>query len=213
VVPAASQRMLRRVRADRELTHEQLAVRIDSTPAWIEALECARSTDLTLATVSLLAFACEVSVALFVASFALPIGEPLPWPRAHRPPGDPPGVRLAGPRAFGATLRDERYRLNWTMVALADRAGLRPAKIGQLERGQVAAPALLAVTRLARALADTPPAQIAHATQLAQSYAGEIAPRRDCATSHNPTCTSRQPRRTDHYWFWKLTVGDTREAA
>ena len=170
--------MLRRVRADRELTAEQLAARIDSVPAWIDALECGRSSDLTLAVVSLLAYACEVSVALFVASFALPLGEPLPWPREHRPLSDPPHVRLAGPRAFGATLREERYRLNWTMAALADRAGLRPVKIGRLERGQVVAPALLAVTRLGRALADTPPSQIAHMTQLAQSYAGEItAPR------------------------------------
>jgi transcriptional regulator with XRE-family HTH domain len=115
---------------------------------------------------------------LFVASFALPIGDPLPWPREHRPPGNHPQVRLAGPTAFGATLRDERYRLNWSMADLGERAHLTTAEIGKLERGEVAAPTLLTVTQLGRALAATPRRQIAHATQLAQSYAGEIpAPR------------------------------------
>lgn len=167
--------MLRRVRADRELTEEQLAARVDSTPAWIDDLECARASDLTLTTVSLLAYACEVSIALFVASFVLPIGEPLPWPRQHRPPSDPPLLPLAGSRAFGATLREERFRLNWTMTVLADRAGMRSTEIGKLERGRIAAPSLLTVTRLAHALAETPSIRVAHATQLAQSYAGEIA--------------------------------------
>lgn len=168
--------MLRRVRADRDLTAAQLAARINRDPAWIEALESARSSDLTVATASLLAYASEVSVALFVTSFVLSLGEPLPWPRERRPSTtDQAPIRLGGPQAFGATLREERYRLNWTTRALADRAGLRPARVGKLERGEVAEPTLLEVTRLARALADTPPAQIAHATQLAQSYAGEIA--------------------------------------
>jgi len=166
--------MLRRVRADRDLTYEQLAARIYCTPAWIAALEIARSRDLTLATVSLLAHACEVSVALFVASFALPAGEPLPWPREHRAPVDPPHVRLAGPVAFGATLREERLRLNWSTAALGERAGLHEGAVGRLERGHVAFPTLLVVTRLARALATTPSRQIAHAAQLAQTYAGEI---------------------------------------
>jgi len=169
--------MLRRVRADRELTYEQLAERIDSAPALIDALESARWPDPTLATVSLLGYGCEVSVSLFVASFALPIGEPLPWPREHRPPSDPPHVRLAGPHAFGATLCEERYRLNWTQAYLGERAGLKEIEVGKLERGQVPAPALLTVTRLARALADTTPRQIAHATLLARSYAGEITAR------------------------------------
>lgn len=166
--------MLRRVRGDRDLTQQQLASRIQSTVAYVSSVESARTPDPTLLTVSLLAYGCEVSVSLFVASFALPIEAPLPWPREHRPPSDPPLVRLAGPRAFGATLRAERYRLNWSQAYLGERAGLTELVVGKLERGQVAAPALLDVTRLARALADTTPRQIAHATQLARSYAGEI---------------------------------------
>jgi len=167
--------MLRRVRADRELSPEQLAARVESTTAYVSALESARVLDPTLLTVALLADGCEVSVSLFVASFALPLGDPLPWPRERRPPDDHPHVRLAGPRAFGATLRDERYRLNWSTAELAARVRVSRSRIGTLERGQVAAPTLLTVTQLAYALATTTTRRIAYATQLAQSYAGEIA--------------------------------------
>jgi transcriptional regulator with XRE-family HTH domain len=167
--------MLRRLRADRDFTQEQLATRLAWAVEYVTDLENARGPKPSLLTISLLAYGCEVSVSLFVASFALPIGEPLPWPREHRPLSDPPHVRLAGPRAFGATLREERYRLNWTQAYLAERAGLRHQETSKLERGSVVAPALLTVTRLARALADTTPRRIAHATQLARSYAGEIA--------------------------------------
>jgi transcriptional regulator with XRE-family HTH domain len=165
--------MLRRVRADRDLAREQLAARIQRTAEYVAALESARVSNPTLLTVALLAYGCEVSVSLFVASFALPIGEPLPWPREHRPVGKHPHVRVAGPRAFGATLREERFHLNWSTAELGNRAHLSANQIGRLERGEVAAPALLTVTRLGRALAATIPGQIAHATQLAQSYAGE----------------------------------------
>jgi len=207
--------MLRRVRADRRLSTEQLAARIERAPAYVSALESARVPDPTLLTAALLAQGCEVSVSLFVASFALPLGEPLPWPREHRPPGEHPPLRLAGPGALGATLRDERYRLNWSTGELAERAGLTRGEIGRLERGEVAAPALVTVTQLGRALATTTTRQVAHATQLAQSYAGEIPPR-DCGVwGQNRISTSRRASRTPEpaYWFWKLTVGETREAA
>jgi len=166
--------MLRRVRADRNLAPDVLALRMERPVSYVELLESARAPVPTLLTVSLLAYGCEVSVALFVASFALPIGEPLPWPREHRPPSEYPHVRVAGPRAFGATLREERYQLNWSTAELAARTGVDRSRIGKLERGQVPAPTLLTVTQLAHALAATTPRRIAYATQLAQSYAGEI---------------------------------------
>jgi transcriptional regulator with XRE-family HTH domain len=170
--------MLRRVRADRDLPVDLLALRIERPVSYVSALESARAPVPTLLTVALLAYGCEVSVSLFVASFALPLGDPLPWPREHRPPGEYPHVRLAGPRAFGATLREERYRLNWSTAELATRARVHRTRIGALERGQIAAPTLLTVTQLAYALGATTPRRIAYATQLAQSYAGEIrAPR------------------------------------
>ncbi|MBS1870537.1 MAG: transcriptional regulator [Actinobacteria bacterium] len=170
--------MLRRVRADRNLSADLLALRIERPVSYVCALERARAPVPTLLTVALLAYGCEVSVSLFVASFALPLGDPLPWPREHQPPGEYPHVRLAGPRAFGAALREERYRLNWSTRKLAARARVHRTRIGTLERGQVGAPTLLTVTQLAHALGATPPRRIAYATQLAQSYAGEIpAPR------------------------------------
>jgi transcriptional regulator with XRE-family HTH domain len=170
--------MLRRVRADRDLTAELLALRIERPVSYVSALESARAPVPTLLTVALLAYGCEVSVALFVASFALPVGDPLPWPREHRPPGAYPHVRVGGPRAFGATLREERYRLNWSTAELAARARVHRTQIGMLERGQITAPTLLMVTQLAHALGATTPRRIAYVTQLAQSYAGEIpAPR------------------------------------
>lgn len=166
--------MLRRVRTDRDLTQGQLAKRIRYPAAYVVALETARRRAPTLLTASLLAYACEVSVSLFVVSFALPAGEPLPWPRERRPLADPAQVRLGGPRALGASLREARFALNWSIADLSVRSGLSRSTIGSLERGVVAAPALLTVTRLGRALAHTTPRQIEHASQLAQSYAGEI---------------------------------------
>ncbi len=169
--------MLRRLRADRDLTEAQLAARIERPPDYIIALESARAAEPTLLTVALLASACEVSVSLFVASFALPLGSPLPWPREHHP-ADRTRVRFAGARAFGATLRAERLRRHWSQAELGARAGVNRAMIGRLERGEISLPTLLMVTQLGRAFATSTASQIAHASRLAQSFAGEIhAPR------------------------------------
>jgi transcriptional regulator with XRE-family HTH domain len=169
--------MLRRLRADRDLTEAQLAARIERPPDYIIDLESARAVEPTLLTVALLASACEVSVSLFVASFALPLGSPLPWPREHLP-HDRTRVRFAGARAFGATLRAERLRRHWSQTTLGTRAGVNRAMIGRLERGDIPLPTLLMVTQLGRAFATSTASQIAHASRLAQSFAGEIdAPR------------------------------------
>lgn len=165
--------MVRRVRADRDLTETQLAARIERPPGYVTDLESARTADPTLLTIALVASACEVSVALFAASFAQPLGDKLPWPR-DLSPDERAGTRPAGARAFGATLRDLRMERNWSQAALGDRAGLTAGMIGRLERGEIPRPTLLAVTQLGDALASSTPARVAHTCRLAQSYAGEI---------------------------------------
>jgi transcriptional regulator with XRE-family HTH domain len=127
----------------------------------------------TLLTATLLARACEVSVMLFVASFALPRDDPLPWPREHQPPERMPGA-VAGAAAMGAALRKLRLDRNWSQYDLAERSGLSQSKISHLEHGAGAAPRVLTVTRLGRAFAAMTAQQISYAAQLAQAYAGEV---------------------------------------
>lgn len=174
--------MTRRVREDRGLSRAEFAGRMGRRARFLEPIENGRGTrDMHLSTVMLLARAGEVSIGLFVASYARPKDDPLPWPREHRPPRQPARarqVRVAA-RALGATLRHIRVRQkNWPQQQLSDLSGMTQGYLSQLELGHVLAPRLLTVVRLGRTFGTTPAERIAYATQLAQSYAGEItAPR------------------------------------
>jgi transcriptional regulator with XRE-family HTH domain len=166
--------MLRRVRQDRALSVAQVAARIERPASYVERLEAAELPEPSVLTATLLARGCEVSVSLFAASFALPLEDPLPWPREHRPTRRVRQRAIPGARALGATLRELRLHRNWSQLELASRAGMSPSHVGAIERGTVRSPLLLTVARLGRAFATTTPAQIAHASHLAQSYAGEL---------------------------------------
>jgi transcriptional regulator with XRE-family HTH domain len=166
--------MLRRVRADRAFSQEEVAARIQRPAGFVARLESADVPEPSVLTVALLASACEVSVSLFVASFALPTDDPLPWPREHRPPSRRRRATFPGARALGATLRELRYQRNWSQQELGARAGMSASHIGALERGAIQSPLLLTVARIGRGFATTPTAQVAHTTHLAQAYAGEI---------------------------------------
>lgn len=185
--------MARRVRTDRGLSQEELAERMGRRKRFVEQLECARAPqNAHVLTVTLLARAGEVSVGLFVASFARPTEDPLPWPREHRPvrqhasirPGTSLGATyrallaqgaIAGAEALGATLRELRVRgRDWPQRELAARTGMNQRSISCLERGTVPYPLLLTITRIGRAFGTTVAEQLAYTTQLAQAYAGEI---------------------------------------
>lgn len=185
--------MVRRVRTDRGLSQEELAERMGRRKRFVEQIECARAPqNAHVLTVTLLARAGEVSVGLFVASFARPREDPLPWPREHRPPRQSAAIRagaslgdtyrgllgqgaIAGAGALGATLRQLRVRgRNWPQRELSDRTGINQRSISCLERGAVPYPLLLTITRLGRAFGTTVAEQLAYTTQLAQAYAGEI---------------------------------------
>jgi transcriptional regulator with XRE-family HTH domain len=171
--------MTRRVREDRGLSRAKLAERVGRKPKFIEQIENARAAaNAHVLTVTLLARASEVSVGLFVASYARPKEDPLPWPRERRPASA--GVTAAhdrslGAAALGATLRELRVRQKgWPQRELAERTKMNQRYLSALELGSVPNPLLLTITRLGRAFGDTPPTQIAYATRLAQAYAGEI---------------------------------------
>lgn len=185
--------MVRRVRTDRGLSQPELADRIGRRKRFVEQIECARApANAHVLTVTLLAQAGEVSVGLFVASFARPREDPLPWPREHRParqraslrPGTSLGQTyrdlraqgaIAGAAALGATLRELRVRgRDWSQGELAARTGINQRSISCIERGTVPYPLLLTITRIGRAFGTTVAEQLAYTTQLAQAYAGEI---------------------------------------
>jgi len=166
--------MLRRVRADRVLSPEQLAARIRYPVRLIVRLEAGEVPDPSIATATALARGCEVSVALFVASFALPRGEPLPWPREHLPSRHGQDGPIPGARGLGAMLRELRLSRDWSQRELAARTGVAPTYLSSMERGTVQRPRLLTLTRISHAFASSAPAQVAHLTRLAQAYAGEI---------------------------------------
>jgi transcriptional regulator with XRE-family HTH domain len=185
--------MLRRVRADRGLSQDEIAAHVGRRRRFVEQIECARAPqNAHVLTVTLLARAGEVSVGLFVASFARPREDPLPWPREHQPPWHHAIIRpgatfgdtyrdlsahgaIAGAGALGATLRELRVRQrDWPQRELAARTGINQRYLSSLERGAVPFPLLLTLARLGRAFGATTAAQIAYATKLAQSYAGEI---------------------------------------
>lgn len=162
-----------RLRAARGLSEAQLAAKVGRPARFVARIEASEVRAPTLLTAMLLARACEVSVTLFVASFALPREDPLPWPREHRPPERTPDA-VPGAAAMGATLRRLRLDRNWSQYDLAMRSGLSQSKISHLERGAGVAPRLLTVTRLSRAFAAVTALQISYAAQLAQAYAGEV---------------------------------------
>ena len=185
--------MLRRVRGDRGLSQEEVAERVGRRRRFVEQIECGRAPqNAHVLTVALLSRACEVSVGLFVASFARPREDPLPWPREHRSPRRAVSIRpgatfgdtyrdllaqdaIAGAPALGATLRDLRVRQrDWPQRELAARTGINQRYLSSLERGAVPYPLLLTLTRLGRACGATTAEQIAYTTRLAQTYAGEI---------------------------------------
>lgn len=165
-----------RVREDRGLSRTEFAARLGRNARFIEPIENGRgAADMYLSTVMLLAQAGEVSIGLFVASYARPKDDPLPWPREHRPPRRRRRQLDVAARAFGATLRHLRVRqMDWAQEDLAELSGLTQGYLSKLELGQVPKPRILTVTRLGRTFGSTPAEQIAYATQLAQSYAGEI---------------------------------------
>lgn len=166
--------MLGRVRHDRELSRAELARRAGRADAYLANLEAGRIAAPTLLTATTLARACDVSVGLLVASFALRRGEPLPWPREQRLRATAGDNGQGGAPALGATLRRMRIDRNWSQDEVAAKLTSRTSWVGSLERGEIKSPSLLTLVRLGRAFAAIPALQVAYAVRLAQSYAGEI---------------------------------------
>ena len=141
---------------------------------FVQQIELAPSTrSPNLLTVTLLARATEVSVALFVASFARPRTDSLVWPGEFVRLSHPAGA-IPGGAALGATLRQLRIDRNWSQERLGDRTRINPRILSSLERGTGLSPLVLTLTRIGRGFGDTAVEQVAIATQLAQSFAGEI---------------------------------------
>jgi transcriptional regulator with XRE-family HTH domain len=83
---------------------------------------------------------------------------PATWPEPHRPPepGPTPMITSARARTLAVTLDHRMRELGLDQRALAERAGVAPATVRQLQQGAAAAPRPTTLAKLSRAL-DWPP--------------------------------------------------------
>ncbi|WP_221243038.1 helix-turn-helix domain-containing protein [Conexibacter arvalis] len=174
--------MLRNLRSRAGITQRDLAAREGLHRNYLGALERGTVANPGLATVSRLARALDVSVAVLAESFVRPLPQgrpgsmlprPLPLTLAERTPAD----AIPGAPALGRALRLLRRRRELTRAALADATGMHKNYIGSLEDGQIASPGLLTITRLVHGLQGPGPHELgslaASVGVLACVFAGE----------------------------------------
>lgn len=187
-------RMLERVRRDADLTPGQLATRIGRDTRLIRHLEAGKKSHPNVLLATQLAHACEASVALLVASFALPKDDPLPWPRKQWALPGARELQPAGADALGAAIREERLQRGWAQDDLGVLIGTDGSYVSAIEAGGPRRrPTFLTVIRFGYALAATTPERVAHAVFFARVYAGEVEgpPMRPARTVRMPSSRER----------------------